>query len=699
MEEIRSARDAVWQDGKTVRPRGPEEPAGDRNTHAPDPVAETHTDPSRLTAAKKGDLPPHIHPQLATLVDAPPAGDQWIHELKHDGYRLIARILDDDIRLFTRHGNDWTHRFPGICEDLKKFPGSPAIVDGEVVVQLPDGTTDFQALQNALQGIPSGRLLFFLFDIPWCGGHDLTRTPLIERKTLLKYLVDQLPPGAESLRYSDHVLGQGEKVLSHACGYALEGIVSKRIDSPYEQKRSRRWVKIKCGQRQEFVIGGYTAPSGTRTGFGALLLGYFDASDQLRYCGKVGTGFNERLLARLTNEMEKRHRQTPAFANPPKGRDARGVRWIAPELVAEIEFSGWTREAILRHPAFKGLREDKSPHEVGRESVLPRKEVPAAKPETDPDATGHTGKKRTPAPEKPGSVLENVRLTNPDRVLYPEQGITKRDLAQYYEQVADQILPHLIDRPLSLVRCPRGRTGQCFYQKHFDETLPDHLGGFDIMEKRTTATYIILKDVYGLVSLAQMGVLEIHPWNARTERIERPDRMVMDLDPGPGISWGQIVEATLLLRDFLSEIDLAGFVKTTGGKGVHIVVPLVRRSGWEELKAFARAVAETMVRRHPDRFIATMSKEKRKGKIFIDYLRNSRGATSVAAYSTRAREKAPVSAPLRWDELTSDMASDAYRIDNLPNRISALKDDPWKGFFDLNQSITRAMRKKVGLGE
>ena len=664
MAEIKTAKDAVWGPDGLVR-TGPE-PAQSTASAA----NTSSIDLSGLPGAKRGTLPEDFRPQLATLVDAPPDGDEWLHELKYDGYRLIARISGDTVRLITRRGNDWTDRFPTVAGELADFPAETAILDGEVVVQLPDGTTDFQALQNLLQGAATGRLLYYLFDIPYLDGYDLTGVPLIERKAVLKLLLDRMP-GTRVIRYSDHVQGKGAEVFRHACRFVLEGIISKRSDSPYRQKRTRTWVKTKCGSRQEFVIGGYTDPAGERAGFGALLLGYYDEEGQLRYCGKVGTGFSDSLLNAMTGRMAALRRKTAPFDNPPSGR---GIHWIEPELVAEVEFTAWTRDDILRHPSFKGLREDKPAADV-------RREIP---PPADEKKSVH----RPSSADRTASTVAGVRLSNPNRILYPDQGITKIALARYYEQVADLILPHMTKRPLTLVRCPRGAEKTCFYQKHFDDdSVPEHLRLIDIREKDGIDRYAVLDDIRGVIRLVQMGVLEIHLWNSRADTLEQPDMMVFDLDPGPGVIWETVVEATFLLRDHLSDLGLTSFLKTSGGKGFHVVVPLVPRDGWDDVKAFTRRVAETLVRRHTERFVATMSKKKREGKIFIDYLRNSRGATSVAPWSTRARPGAPVSAPIGWDELTPALKADAFRIDNLAVRIAGGYHDPWNGFFRISQLL------------
>jgi bifunctional non-homologous end joining protein LigD len=527
-------------------------------------------------------------------------------------------------------------------------------------------------------------MVYFLFDVPFYGGYDLTMVPLAARKQLLAGLLAAMAPAHRTLRFSDHFPGNGDIVFEQACRLQLEGIVSKRADSLYLQKRTRTWLKIKCLERQEFVIGGYTEPGGSRQGFGALLVGYYEGQGRFVFAGRVGTGFNEKMLRELSRRLQERERPEPPFANPPTGREARGVHWVAPELVVEVDFTGWTEDSVLRHPAFKGLREDKSPREVVREQPQPLASL-------EPGPAGP----RTRAAS--GSRIAGVKLTNPERVYYPGVGVTKEELARFYEEIGDWVLPWVAGRPLTLVRCPEGQEGECFYQKHLNETMPPALKGVEVRERTGTETYVYLEDLPGLVTLVQLGVLEFHPWGARVDDVERPDLMIFDLDPGEDVAWEAVVTGARLLRERLVDLGLESFLKTTGGKGLHVVVPLVRRAGWDEVKDFARAVAEEVVQSAPRHYLATMSKTKRRGKIYIDYLRNARGATSVAAYSTRARPGAPVSTPISWEELSEHLSSDAYTIHNLPRRLAHLKEDPWAGMGKVRQTITKAMKNKVGM--
>lgn len=687
MDAIAKAKDRVWnaEEGEVTA-----KAATAKKTR---PNKQDALDPSVLKNARKGKLPAEFAPQLATLVKEPPGGDAWLHEVKYDGYRLVCIMDNKNVRIITRNGNDWTRKFPEIAGELPRLPVKQAILDGEVVIINDDGASDFQALQNALKGKREGVLRYYVFDLPYCEGYDLTRTPLSDRKELLAQV---LRGGADVLRYSDHIVGKGKTVYEQACGMKLEGLVCKRINSPYERRRSRNWLKVKCIKRQEFVVGGFTDPSGSRTGFGALVLGYYD-NGKLVYCGRVGTGFDDRTLEQLHGEMQKREQKQPAFDKPPTGRDAKGVHWLKPELVAEVEFAEWTKEGILRHPSFQGLREDKKPKDVHREKPMATEKAEVMQSPADKQAEGAHATKPANRNRKERAVVAGVTLSNPDRVMYPEQGYTKKQVAEYYEQVAEWVLPHVVKRPLTIIRCPQGHDKECFYQKHLTEALPEAVRGVKIKEKAKAEEYIVIDDLKGLVSLVQMGAMEFHPWGAREDRVERPDLLTFDLDPAPDTAWDVVIDGARLLHDRLEELGLESFLKTSGGKGLHVVVPLVRRSDWDEVKAFSKAVAEEVVAREPKRYIATMSKAKRTGKVFVDYLRNARGATAVAAYSTRARPGAPVATPLRWDELSDNLRPNAYTIENIMARLNALKADPWNGFSRPSQSITAAAKEELGV--
>jgi bifunctional non-homologous end joining protein LigD len=533
--------------------------------------------------------------------------------------------------------------------------------------------------------------------------------PLIHRKNLLKRVLEGNGK-SRRLRYSDHFIGKGKEVYRQSCRFALEGIISKHIDSPYVQKRSRQWQKVKCLNRQEFVVGGYTDPAGSRTGIGALLVGTFE-NGRFIYAGRVGTGFGSNMLKTLRRKLEPLERKGSPFEDPPAGGWARQAHWVKPEMVVEVEFANWTEDGRLRAPSFKGIREDKAAPEVHREEAVPGKGRPEEAYTDDDVSTDYmeTAKVRreksrdvspkAEARRKAGGSAEiaGVRLTNPGKVLYPEQGITKLALAQFCERVARFAVPHIRGRPLTLVRCPQGSGADCFFQKHFTESLPDFTRAVSVREKGGSLPYIVVDDLPGVISLVQLGALEIHTWTCREDSLEQPDRMVFDLDPDKGVDWEHVIDAALAVRALLEELGLESFLKTTGGNGLHVVVPLTPRSSWEEVKTFSRGVAVTLVRTWPRKYVAIMSKEKRRGKIFIDYFRNGRGATYIAAYSTRSRPGAPVSTPLRWEELGPAIGPDHFNINNLPGHLERMGADPWEGFFRTRQYLSKPMKRKLGI--
>lgn len=631
-------------------------------------------DVGSLPGARPGKIPRTFKPQMATLSADVPAGEDWLHELKFDGYRMLAFVSGGKVRLVTRNGNDWTQRFPSIAKAVAQLDIDDSILDGEVVWLDAEGRSDFQELQNFLKRGVDSSLVYYLFDAPYLVGYNLMETPLIQRKRALERVVQAANAANDGpLRYSDHIQGQGGVVLKQACQADQEGIVSKRADSGYQQTRSTAWLKEKYHQRQEFVIGGYTRPEGSRVGFGALLLGYYRDGD-LVYAGRVGTGFTNDTLRDVSGKLIPRVRATPPFVDPPTGAESRDVRWVKPVLVGEVEFTEWTDEGLLRHPSFKGLRSDKPAEEIVREQ---RKM-----------AVKQSGATRRSKGAKSHSVVAGVRITHPDRVLYAGARVTKLDVARYYEQMADWILPYVSGRPLTIVRCPDGQGGEGFYQKHWTESLPDAVRSVDVEVSDGVDKYVMIEDLAGLVSLVQMGVLEFHPWSARDFNLRRPDFLVFDLDPGEGVAWKNVVAGAKAMRGKLTSLGLESFPRTTGGKGLHVVVPILRRSTWKIAKAFAKAIADAMVRDDPRRFIATMSKAERRGKIFVDYLRNQRGATAIASYSTRARAGATVATPLNWDELTARLDPRKFTVKTVPARLAELKADPWADFAAQKQSIS-----------
>jgi bifunctional non-homologous end joining protein LigD len=630
---------------------------------------------SRFPAAAPSNLPATVVPELTTLVDKVPAGDEWIHEIKFDGYRALCRIERRAARFFTREGNDWTERFAALVKPAAALPVREAFLDGEIVVLEQDGSSNFQALQEVLSEKKTDRLIYYVFDILHLDGYDLRPLPLVQRKEILAGVIKA---GKKApIRFSDHVVGRAEDFFQRACQTGLEGIISKRKHSPYKPGRARDWFKIKCHASQEFVLGGFTEPSGSRIGLGALLLGTYDDRGELIYAGKVGTGFNSRMLTDLRSRLEKVQRPQPAFRNPPRLPRREGVHWIEPSFAAEVEFTGWTRDGMLRHPSFKGLREDKSARKIAREQ--PEAIAPAVARQDGANA-----------------IIAGVKISHGSRVLYPESGITKLELARFYEEIADWILPHVALRPLTMVRCPEDYRS-CFYQKHIEDNLPPTFKRIFIKERRASGRYILIDSLSGLISLVQMGVLEIHTWGCRADHVEEPDQLIFDLDPDVDLPWRSVIEAARRLRGRIRELGLESFVKTTGGKGLHVVVPIVPEERWDTVKQFTKDVAESIAREAPDRYLTTMSKAQRTGRLFIDYLRNGRGATAVAAYSTRARAGAPVSAPLRWEELSEKLRPDAFTVRNLRQRLKALRRDPWEKFQASRRSIRPALQRVAEL--
>jgi bifunctional non-homologous end joining protein LigD len=651
------------------------------------PRGKRHPAPEEVTGARKSALPEFIAPQLATLVGRAPAGESWLHEIKLDGYRILARVERGRARLLTRNGKDWSARFPRVAAAAARLETDRALLDGEIVALDEHGVSKFQKLQEALSRGRSEHLVYFVFDLLHLDGRDLRPLPQSERKALVARL---LGSARAPIRYSEHVEGQGAAFFDRACEMGLEGIVSKQKEAPYRSGRGTAWLKVKCVSSQEFVIAGYTDPKGARAGFGALLLGVHDKAGGLTYAGRVGTGFDERSLKGLLAKLKALEQPKSPFSKLPASAVTRDVHWVKPSLVADVAFTNWTRDGILRHPTFHGLREDKPAGEVVREQP----KAPA--PVESPPPKHRSGRVARTEGSGGGATIAGVTLTHPDRVLYPSQGITKRDLAAFYEEIADWILPHIVERPLSLLRCPEGQGKTCFYQKHAGAGAPEALKGVTVREKGAVRTYLYVEDLAGLISLVQMGVLELHPWGSRVGDLEHPDRLTFDLDPAPGLPWKRVVDAARQLHSLLAELGLTAFVKTTGGKGLHVVVPLAPKQPWESVKGFARAVAEAMARHSPSEYTASLSKANRKGKIFIDYLRNSQGATAVAAYSTRALAGAPVATPISWDELGADLRSDRYTVENLPRRLASLKKDPWEGFLKSRQTIPSAARIKSG---
>jgi bifunctional non-homologous end joining protein LigD len=627
---------------------------------------------SNMVAATQAELPDFVSPELATLVDRPPVGADWLHEIKYDGYRLICVVKNKKAHLYTRSKNDWTHKFKALVFSIESEELPNLILDGEVVVLDKEGKSDFQLLQNALRLTDHSNLVYYVFDILYFDKYDLTKTKLIERKKILQHLIAHLEH-KDIIRYSDHVIGNGEKLFAKAQKLKYEGIVSKLADSFYIQARTKQWLKIKCMQRQEFIVCGYTKPAGLRTHFGSLLLGFYNENQELIYCGHVGTGFTQESLQEIAKKLKQYTSSHMPFKKKPTG--VSGVTWVEPKVVAEVEFSEWTQDKILRHPSFKGLRYDKKPESVIFEKV---KSINEIKPTSEAKEM----------PEKSSKRLKStVVLSHPEKILYPADKITKQDIANYYTMIKDWILPYIINRPLTLLRCPQGIDKKFFYQKHLNNESEQFIFPIRIEGKQETDNYIYIKDFNGLINTVQMDVLEIHPWPCKIDNIEKPDYIVFDLDPGPEVEWSKVVSAAHDLREHLEKISLTSFIKTTGGKGFHIVVPIQRKYTWDDVKNFAKTFVQVLVQQNPKNYVGTMTKTQRTGKIFIDYLRNERGATAVAPYSTRARLGGTVATPLHWDEVNKKILSSTFTIHNLSKRLDKLQEDPWQGFYKLKQKL------------
>jgi bifunctional non-homologous end joining protein LigD len=681
MDEIASEEAAVWSSrGGLVK--GELSPA-DTALVAPGkgkPRNSTPFKPASIKGAKKGAFPGFIEPCLALLAEKPPAGQGWLHEIKFDGYRLMVLVDDGRARLMTRSGLDWTARFPAIADAFADFPAKSAILDGEAVIEDENGVSSFSALQEALSDRkPATAAIFFAFDLLYLDGYSVIEAALDDRKeALASLLAGNRHP---ALRYSEHVVGEGPAMFEHACRLGLEGIIGKRRNAPYRSGRRSEWVKCKCTNREEFVIGGYAPSTAARNAIGSLALGYYDG-DKLIHAGRAGTGFTQKLAEALFKQLQPLRSSGSPFANALSSEERRGLVFVEPKLVAEVEFRGWTHDMRLRQAAFKGLREDKPASEVRLE--MPQ-ETPGAR-----DAP--SSRKTAPAakPSRGGEVeFAGVHLTHPDRILWAGQGLTKLGLAEYYAEIADYILPYVTGRPLALVRCPNGDEGDCFYQKHSFAGLTDAVEIAHVREKDGEAETIVIHDLRGLITLVQASVLEIHPWGARSEDVDHPDTMIFDLDPGEGLDWSAVVDAAREVRTRLSDLGVESYVKTSGGKGLHVVTPLAPQLDWDECKAFAHGIALAMERDAPSKYVSSMAKKARGGKIFVDYLRNGRGATAVAAYSTRARPGAPVSTPVHWDELGPAVTPARFTVANIGRRLAAMESDPWEGFFTRPQHIAK----------
>jgi bifunctional non-homologous end joining protein LigD len=650
------------------------------------PRASTVSKPAAKKAARKrsewpeeaveAEPPPKLAPVLATLVDGPPPdpGD-WVYEIKFDGYRLLARIDGKTVRLFTRNGHDWSDRMPHLVRALQRMKLKPGWLDGEIVVLDQAGRTDFQALQSAFDSTRTQDIVYFLFDLPYYGGHDLRAVPLVERRALLERLLADPPP---EIRFSAVFDAPPEDIVASACRIGLEGVIGKRRGSAYRSRRSPDWIKLKCARRQEFVIAGYTDPQGSRTGFGSLLLGVHDEHGELVFAGGVGTGFNERSLV----EIFARLKPLAIDQRPFKQRieNERRAHWVKPVLVAEVTFSEWTQDGHVRHPVFHALRSDKPAKQIVREAPVPARAA-------DQEQAKTKAKIKGPAAALPA----NFKVSHAERVVDASTGITKVEVVRFYGLVAPLMMEHLRGRPVSLVRAPRGIGGQLFFQKHLEDGSIEGVRQLDAALWPEHPALIEVAAALGLPGAAQMNVIELHTWNAVKSAIDKPDRMTFDLDPGEGVEWPAMLQAVELMRVILVELGLVPFCKTSGGKGLHVVVPLRRVHGWDAVKDFSQAIVRHMARTLPQLFVAKSGPSNRVGRIFIDYLRNGFGATTVSAWSLRARPGMGVSVPVAWDEVPDLRGGDHWTLRDIHTRLDR-GNAPWEGYAKGARSPNAAMK-------
>jgi bifunctional non-homologous end joining protein LigD len=685
-------RKRVWHSNRSVKDNV-KAGATRRNASTAPRSAKSARTPRRAAAAKKTKakpkakrksaaggtrLPDFVPPCLATLSERAPDDPSWVHEIKFDGYRIQARLADGEAKLLTRKALDWADRFRPIADAVAELPVEQALLDGEIVSESERGISSFSQLQQDLSEGRSDRLVYLVFDLLHLDGHDLTKEPLVERKKVLQALLENLPRDA-LIRFSEHFDEPGSTLLRHACQMDLEGIISKRANAPYRSGRGGDWLKIKCSNNQEFVVGGFAPSTVDSKAIGALILGYYE-DGQLHYAGRAGTGYSHMMARDLYGRLQPLRTAKPAFVEIPKEETAaRNAKWVEPRLVVEADFRGWTHGNRIRQASFQGIREDKSPKEVVREV----KAMPTITNETAPAKAAHSGT-ASKAKKAAGSPAYSVRLTNPDRVYWEDVGVTKKGLADFYAGIWDWISPHIVGRPLALVRCPEGASGQCFFQKHASAGIDAaHLR---LVDEPDGDHVITIDSLDGLVSLAQSGVLEIHPRGSTADSLETADRLIFDLDPGPGTGWDDIVNAAREVRQRLKDVGLVSFVKNSGGKGLHVVLPIAP-APWDVAKDFTRGIAEAMTKDDPARYTATVKKSARRNRIFVDYLRNSREATAVAAYSTRARPGAAVSTPITWEELGAQPGADRYTVLNLPQRLAQLRKDPWADIGKIKQSL------------
>ncbi|NII55777.1 DNA ligase D [Luteibacter sp. SG786] len=620
-------------------------------------------------------------PQLARLRDTPPQGDGWVHEVKWDGYRILTGIAGGKALLWSRNALPWNERAPEIAQAVEALGLDSARLDGELIALDAEGRSDFNALQRTLSGEAQAPLVYMLFDIPYLQGYDLSRTALVERKALLERLLAHAPP---HLSYSSHQVGHGDEVFAMAMEQKLEGIISKRAEGAYHSGRGDDWQKIKRLESDEFAVVGYTPAKGSRLSFGSLLLAKPGKAGRWTYVGRVGTGFTDEMLRELAKTLAKGGTKKPPVHIDAVDPMLRGALWVPPTVVAEVYYRGIGNKDLLRQPSLKTLRVDKSPADL-RDSDRAPAAPPAKKPRGTRKASSKAGAKAVTA--------DAIVITHPDRVVFPDDGITKQEVVDYYRAVMPWMLPAIADRPTSTIRCPGGIGAPCFFQKHVMAGL-EHVGTAKLKEETgAQAVYLYPRDEAGLIELVQFGAVEFHPWGSHVDAPDIADRVVFDLDPGDDVAWPRVVAAARMVRGFLDQLGLVSFVRTTGGKGLHVVVPLNPGADWDTVKTFARGFAEAMAALHPLEFVATATKRFRRGKIYVDYLRNGRGATAVASYSLRSRPGAPVAVPLRWEELGKVKSGNAFDLHSVPKRLARLKKDPWDGIDKVKQNLASVNAK------
>ncbi|HXT78237.1 MAG TPA: DNA ligase D [Acetobacteraceae bacterium] len=649
------------------------------------------------TGAKRGKLPPKQSPQLAAVTEEAPEGENWLTEIKFDGYRLLVWIENGTVRIVTRNGLDWTDRLPAIAQAVSGLAVGSALLDGELVALDAEGLSSFPALQEALSAGRDQTLFYYLFDLLHLNGWDLRAVPLKERKQLLR----GLDSWRGILRYSDHSEDDPARMRREACRMGLEGVICKQGDAPYSAGRGPTWLKVKCRGREEFIVLGWTPPRGSRMGLGALHLGYYDPSGALHYAGGAGSGFSDDELATLRKKLDRLAAGRPHALHVAGERLDPRINWVRPELVVETSFISWSGAGRVRQAVYLGLRDDKAAKDVVRPVADPKAErhaeddlapgrrgpvvaVPPRRPARQPVKRAQAAAIVTArAPKAQAEIIEGVTLTHPDRELWP--GITKRHLAEYWRAVAPHALPGLAHRPLAIVRCPEGAAGEQFFQKHAHGALPPGIRDESFMK----APYLAIDDLQGLVAMAQISAVELHAWGSTEADPASPDQIVLDLDPGEGVGFPDVVKAALDIRDRLDALGLVSFCRTTGGKGLHLVVPLAPADTWDVVKPFCKAFAESVSREQPDRFLSTVKKADRRGRILIDWLRNGMGATAIASFCPRARPGATVATPLAWEEVTRRLDPGSFTLRTVPDRLARQRSDPWQGFAERRQRLPK----------